>query len=147
MCGQEHADNPDVDPENSVVREARNFRQAEPETDIPPHRAIQAYRYGKDLIPVAGADVRLHGLQPQGVVLGRACRPAFANVARGGADRWTASSLAWSASALSCLAACRRRTCRATSSWAAPRRCLPPRYATTANGSSDGLADCCVAPF
>ena len=53
----EHETDETADPSSSVQREARTFASSAPDQDVAPHLSVPGHRFGKDLVPVAGADL------------------------------------------------------------------------------------------
>lgn len=49
-----------------VMREARHYVPSAPDQDVPPHMSVSGYRYGKDLVPVAGAVCAARRAMPHG---------------------------------------------------------------------------------
>ena len=47
---------PDDDPTSTATTERRYFTQSAPDEDVAPQMTLPGYRFGKDLVPVAGAD-------------------------------------------------------------------------------------------
>ena len=51
----ETAQDDDFDPQKTIFREARHYVASAPDADVPPHMSVSGYRYGKDVVPIAGA--------------------------------------------------------------------------------------------